>query len=129
MDHYTKHNVTKHEYTMHKYAYDLHIVNIPKIISYNEQEQIMIMEKINNMNISDYYGEKAYNVPKNIFKEIRNIIKILYDNNIQYPDITGYNFIEYQDSIWIIDFEHATFITPFVVEFIDGLNSWNPDFE
>ena len=125
---YTKYNVKKHEYIMHKYVYDLHVVNIPKIISYNEKEQIMIMEKINNMNISDFYGEKSHNVPKHIFNEIRNIIKILYDNNIQYPDITGYNFIDCDNKIWIIDFEHATFISPFVVDFINGTNTWNPEF-
>ena len=126
---YTKYNVKKHEYNMHKYVYNLHIVNMPKIISYDEKEQIMVMEKINNMNISDYYGEKSHNVPTHIFKEIRHIIKTLYNNDIQYPDITGYNFIDCDNKIWIIDFEHATFISPFVVDFINGTNSWNPEFE
>ena len=112
---------------MHKHVYDLHIVNTPRIISYDERNQVMTMERI-GMNVSDFYGEDHHDVPKKIFYEIRKIIKILYDNNIQYPDITGYNFIEYQNKIWIIDFEHATFICPFVNKFIGGLNEWNPDF-
>ena len=128
MDNYTKYNVTSHEYTMHKYIYDLDIVNMPKIISYDKDNKIMVMERINNMNISDFYGEESHHIPKHIFEEIRKIIKILYDNNIEYPDITGYNFIDYNNNIWIIDFEHATFISPFVKKFIDGLNAWNPDF-
>ena len=69
---------------------------------------------------------------KYLFDEIRKIIKILYTNNIMYPDITGYNFIEYDDKIWIIDFEHSkkqSKITDrFINKFINGLNKWNPKF-
>ena len=34
---YTKENVSLCEYKMHKLVYNLHIVNIPKIISYNKE--------------------------------------------------------------------------------------------
>ena len=68
------------------------------------------------------------------FDEIRTIIKALADNHIEYPDITGYNFIEYDKKIWIIDFEHSsifkkTMKDPFVNKFIFGSNKWNPDFK
>ena len=80
-------------------------------------------------------GENIINFSNNLIKEIRNIIKILYDNNIEYPDITGYNFIEIDNKLWIIDFEHASLIQnnklkdSFVIKFINGLNKWNPRFK
>lgn len=130
---YIKHNVPLHEYTMHKYVYDLNIVNIPEIISYDAEKRILTMRKIKNMNISDMYGENASNVDEDIFDKIRTIIKILAENNIEYPDITGYNFIEYNDKIWIIDFEHAKISkkieNKFINKFIRGLNKWNPEFK
>ena len=67
-------------------------------------------------------------------KKIQKIVKTLYDNNIVYPDITGYNFIEVDGKVWIIDFEHAEF-KPLVTDedehvklFINGYNEWNPEF-
>jgi len=134
-EYYTKQNVSFHEYQMHKYIYDLSQsinINVPRIINYNIESKTLIMEKINHMNISDYYGENINNIDNNIIDKIRDIITILYDHNIVYPDITGYNFIEHDGQIWIIDFEHASFMTnkkdTFVEEFINGLHSWNPRF-
>ena len=133
MDLYIKNNVMKHEYTMHQYVYNLNIVNTPKIISYNETSKTMTMERINNMCISDMYGEEATDVDEPVFDEVRKIIKCLYSNNIEYPDITGYNFIEYDKKMWIIDFEHASIsnhiTNPFIKEFIGGINIWNPEFK
>ena len=130
---FSKKNVSSHEYQMQKYIYDLNILNVPKIINYDSNNKILEMEKINNFNISDMYGENSENVPISIFSEIRNIINILYQNGITYPDITGYNFIENDNKIWIIDFEHSYFTNndnddKFVNEFINGLNEWNPYF-
>jgi len=131
---YTKQNVEEHEYKMHKHVYDLHIVNTPKIISYDKKTKIMVMEQIDNMNLSDMYGENDTDVDEYYFDEIRTIIKTLADNNIEYPDITGYNFIEYDNKIWIIDFEHSSIFKkimkdPFVNKFINGINKWNPEFK
>jgi tRNA A-37 threonylcarbamoyl transferase component Bud32 len=85
------------------------------------------------MNVSDYYGEKETNISPELFTKIRTIVKTLYDNNVVYPDITGYNFIEYDKRIWIIDFEHSNFkpllTDTFVVKFINGLDKWNPNFK
>ncbi len=130
---YVKNNVSLHEYAMHKYIQELEMFNIPKIIAYDTDRKILVMEKINFMCVSDFYGEDASCVPEKVFNEIRNIIKNLAKYNIEYPDITGYNFIEYDNKIWIIDFEHARTITgkinTFVSKFIDGLNEWNPNFK
>ena len=131
---FCKENVNNHEYQMHKHVYDLNIVNIPKIIKYDENTKTLHMEKIENYNISDMYGENSENVSSDLFSEIRDIIDKLYKKGITYPDITGYNFIESNNKIWIIDFEHSYFTNKnntdkFVISFIDGLNQWNPEFK
>jgi tRNA A-37 threonylcarbamoyl transferase component Bud32 len=52
---FVKKGVEMHEYKMHDYVYDLHIVNIPKIISYNKTKKELVMEKITGSNLSDFY--------------------------------------------------------------------------
>ena len=92
----------------------------------------MITDKIPNMSVSDFYGEGFLCVDNNTIDKIRETITILHQQHIVYPDITGYNFIEYDGKVWIIDFEHAHFMTNtknvFVERFIGGLQSWNPLF-
>ena len=75
---YIKHNVSLKEYEMHKHVQSLEIVNIPKILAYDRDTQVMLMERVNNMNVSDYYGEKATNITPDLFQKIRTIIKTLY---------------------------------------------------
>jgi tRNA A-37 threonylcarbamoyl transferase component Bud32 len=110
----------------------LGIVNIPKIYSYDKKNKILKMQRIPNMNISDKYGEESSNISKELFNKIRKVVKKLYLNNIEYSDITGYNFIEYQGKIWVIDFGHAYFnlniTNPFIKKFLKGLNSWNDEY-
>ena len=131
---YTKSNVEFHEYNMYNYIQQLNIVLVPKIINYDRQTKIMQMEKISGMSVSDFYGEEIEKVPNNIINRIRNIIHTLKLNNIIYPDITGYNFIKSNGELLIIDFEHVYFgfnsaqSDPFVEEFLNGTESWNPDF-
>jgi tRNA A-37 threonylcarbamoyl transferase component Bud32 len=134
-NYFTKFNVSEHEYYIHNYVYKLGIVNCPKIISYDWQNKVMVMEKIDNMSIADFYGADASKIPKHIFDEIRQIINALSEYNIEYIDITGYNFIEFQDKIWIIDFEHAEIrkkeMNHFLKKFLYDSNEeqyWNPDF-
>jgi tRNA A-37 threonylcarbamoyl transferase component Bud32 len=129
---YIKYNVEYKEYAIQQHVYNLRIVNVPKIYNYDNKE--LTMKKINNDCISNIYGENIENVPKKILSKIRNIIKKLYNNNIAYPDITGYNFMEDdKGKIWIIDFGHASLreelsTDPFILNFINGLNEWNPEF-
>jgi len=130
---FTKKNVSLKEYTIYQYIYSINIVNTPKPISYDKATNIMTMEKIPQLDISNMYGDSPNDIPEYIFDEIRKIITKLYDHNIIYPDITGYNFIEYDNKIWIIDFEHCECMPektdPFVFEFINGKNEWNPSFK
>jgi tRNA A-37 threonylcarbamoyl transferase component Bud32 len=131
---YIKENVSIHEFKMHQYVYNLNIVNIPKIYDYNKTTKRLVLQKIDNMCISDFYGEQSSDICDELFEKIQDIIKTLYAANIEYPDITGYNFIEKDDKIWIIDFEHSKYcINPkpknkFIQKFISGYNGWNPEF-
>ena len=133
---FTKNDVTLGEYNMHNYV--LHRLTryflVPSIVSYDRESKTLVMERISGMSIADFYGEDIATVPAHVLKKCRNIIATLWDYDIVYPDITGYNFIQDDDGfIWLIDFEHAYFFfdgdgDPFVRAFIGGLISWNPDF-
>lgn len=152
---YCKHDVSFKEFMMHDYIYNLSlssggIVNVPKIINYDVDAQIMTMENIPHMCVADFYGESASAIDEDLFARIRAIIRFLYSHHIIYPDITGYNFIEWKDKLWIIDFEHTDFskvvknclsedltenltenlTSDFVKDFVenDDYNEWNPDF-
>ena len=132
---FIKRSVSLKEYEMHKHVSELGIVNTPQIIAYNRETNTMVMERINHMCVSDYYGDKEKDISNELFSKIRGIIKTLWDNNIVYPDITGYNFIEYDNKIWIIDFEHSnfkplvkdTFVERFVTD--SKYKKWNPRFK
>ena len=69
-------------------------LNVPKIISYNERTKTMKTVCVGTSNVSDFYGEENHNVPTRIFNKVREVIQLLYDCGVVYPDITGYNFIE-----------------------------------
>lgn len=133
METWQKENVSLIEYNIYRRIESLNIVNIPPFISYDYVTNILSTQKIENMSIADFYGEDFKNVPQWIIDEIRAIIKILYNNGIYYPDITGYNFIEWNNRVWIIDFGHAhtdkTQIDPFILAFIGGHNGWNPHYK
>jgi len=97
---------------------------------------IIIMENLNEMCIADKYGEDPSKIPKLIWEQIRTILKILYHSEaIEYIDITGYNFIEKNGKVYIIDFGDAIYskqgkdINWFLKYFLDGHNGWNPDFQ
>jgi len=130
---YTKENVSLCEYKMHKYVYNLNIVNVPKIKNYNRKTKQLKMVRVGTMSLSDYYGENAEHIGDELFARIRNIIQTLYDHDILYIDITGYNFIENDNKLWIIDFEHATYNHPrksdeFIEKLLEGHHGWNPEF-
>tara|TARA_Y100001970_G_C14096321_1_gene782886 strand:- start:462 stop:896 length:435 start_codon:yes stop_codon:yes gene_type:complete len=132
---YVKQNVSHREYFMQKYVYQLNIVNVPEIIEYNDESKIMVMYKIGKHNLSDYYGENATDIPDNLFNQVVKIVRNLVLHGIEYPDLTGYNFIEdCNGKVGIIDFEHSSMMTSPQVNNIhiqnicNGHKKWNPDF-
>jgi RIO-like serine/threonine protein kinase len=141
---YVKKGVSKNEYKLYKLLQNLYSDFIPKLIHYDEKSEKLMMEKINHLSVSDMHTEDFNNVPPESIKKIRNIVKILYEDGFNYPDITGYNFIEDNNGkVWIIDFEHCfckgsnkilsnlekkqiQFIEDFVY---NDICSWNPEFK
>lgn len=132
---YVKQNVNHREWFMQKYVYKLNIVNVPEIIEYNDESKIMVMYNMGNHNLSDHYGENATDVPNKIFDQVIKIVRNLVLHGIEYPDLTGYNFIEdCNGKVGIIDFEHSSMMTSSQVNNIhiqnicNGYKKWNPDF-
>lgn len=120
------------------YNFSPKIIN--SIITFNKKDEKYIgnitMENLQEMCIADMYGENPKDIPKKIWDQIRVILKILYFNEgIEYIDITGYNFIEKNGKVYIIDFGDAIYskkdkeINWFLKYFLDGHNGWNPDFK
>jgi len=135
---YVKHKVEHSEYFMQKYVHQLNIVNVPEIIRYDERNKIMVMLKVGKNNLSDNYGENATDVPEELFDTVIKIVRTLVLHGIEYPDLTGYNFVEDTNiygKIWIIDFEHAKIaiskkITNIhIINICNGKQLWNPDFK
>jgi len=114
----------------------------PKILStyYDDKYYYIVMENLNSLCIADKYGENPENIPKQYWKQIKSIIQILYEcEGIEYIDITPYNFIEKNNEIYLIDFEHAHLtdkisVQPqnmFLKDFLENkeLMKFNPDFK
>ena len=118
----------------------------PKIIkTWTDTEYYYIlMEYLDELCLADKYGENSSDIPDELWNKMRDILIILYESEgIEYIDITGYNFIEKQNQIYLIDFGHARWTKPnnnnnklpsnwFLRKFIDYSNStneFNPDFK
>lgn len=107
----------------------------PRIIA-TDGSTWMETERIPCMNVADKYGE--HDVPQRVWKRIHEIVHALFHTlQMEYIDITGYNFIEDKTSrVWCIDYEHVTQRVSdkprnwFLRDFLDtpNMREWNPDF-
>jgi tRNA A-37 threonylcarbamoyl transferase component Bud32 len=106
----------------------------PRIINTDYKTYIK-MEKINNMCIAYMYGENFNDCPVQLRKDIYNILHTLYHEcDIEYVDVTPYNFIEDLDGrLWIIDFGDAIAVKKnwYLQDVFDNecVLEWNPDFK
>lgn len=131
---FVKTAVSEHEYSMQQYAY-LNNIPVPEIYSFSNN--VMTMQMLPGMTLDQRYGQ---NVPDSAFERVRELVIQMDEIGIDYPDLTGHNFMATYDQcnvvdrIWVIDFEHARRIrdrkqcSKFVRKFIDGHNGWNPQF-
>jgi RIO-like serine/threonine protein kinase len=94
------------------------------------------MEDLATPSIADVYGDSIDHLPEWIREEILGILYSLYTiGNIEYIDVTPYNFIEKDGVVWIIDFGHAREcqeeINPYLDELFANwsLTKWNPEFQ
>lgn len=144
---FIKKNVSENEYFIHEWVYYLiknnsnskenHInIKVPKIYNYDSENKRLSMQMIYGDNLSNIYGEDIENVPKKLINIIQKTINLMNSYLVEYPDITGYNFmLDKGEHLWIIDFEHAKCrdiqepTDNFVLKFINGTNEWNPEFK
>jgi len=107
----------------------------PRILGVEKKTQhwTIGMEDLEEMTLADLYGTDPDEIPNWIWDEIRKMVRTLLNTGIEYRDITGYNFIKKGDKIYMLDFGDARMKTDkldwFVKEFLDGENSWNPDYK
>jgi len=121
--------------TVAKYGFAPRIVDLHLTYDNNKYTGIIRMEHLDGMSLADMYTDNADKISTEIWDKIRMIIKTLYEKEgIEYIDITGYNFIEKDNHIYIIDFGDAKYtkqsekINSFLEKFLNGHNGWNPDF-
>ena len=128
---FVKTGVTPHEHEMHLHAHASGIP-VPTI-----KTCALKMEMLPGMNLADWYGED--DVPESAFERVRALVRRMVEAGIDFPDLTGYNFMAtYQDNevdrLWVVDFEHARRVPgeaqccDFVRDFLAGHNGWNPAF-
>jgi len=94
----------------------------------------IVMDDLEAECLAEIYGDDPDNIPQWIWNEIRSMIFTLMDQEgIEYVDITPYNFFEKDNRIYMIDFGDAKYSEGcpdwFLTEFLDGENSWNPDYK
>ena len=123
---------------VYKYGFTPKITDFK--LTYNELNKEYIgnitMEHLDALCLADIYSDNPKKIPNVIWDKIRQILQILYvEEGIEYIDITGYNFIEKDNKIYIIDFGDAKYtkkiekINWFLEDFLNGHNGWNPDFK
>ena len=145
MPHFVKKDVEYREYFLHSWVYSLVEnlnksketrvkIKVPKIIEYDQKNKILTMQQLNGDNLSNIFGDNLKDVPKEYINIIRNFIQILDAYLIDYVDITGYNFMLVKKHLYLIDFGHAKCrdkhvnTDKFIEKFINGEETWNPEF-
>ena len=110
----------------------------PKIaeVEYYDDTCKISMEHMEAECLANIYGDDPEEIPAWIWDQIRRMVTTLYEQEgIEYVDITPYNFIEKDDRIYMIDFGDARYtdknkaVDWFLREFMEGENSWNPDYK
>lgn len=79
----------------------------PSILE-TDNKTFITMEDLGAMNLADMYGESIEDIPESIKHDIWNILWALYSCcDMEYTDVTPYNFVEKDGRVWILDFGHA----------------------
>ena len=110
----------------------------PKIrkVFKEKSEWYVLMDNLGSGHtLSDIYGDSSECIPQSVWQEIRNMVEVLYeDYEIEYVDVSPYNFIDVDGKIWMIDFGDARFAKTnidmdwYLQDFLEGENMWNPDY-
>lgn len=99
-------------------------------------QSTIVMEHLDAPCLAEVYGDSIDDVPEWIKEEILDILYALRTiENIEYIDVTPYNFIEKDGVVWIIDFGHASPVSETPDEYLDEIlaewkiRKWNPVFQ
>lgn len=133
MSFYHKSNITQDEIFFHTRALSLGIA--PAICDVGRNW--VKMEHLNAHCLADKFGENPHDIPDAQWKQIHILIRrLFYQGNMEYIDITPYNFIEKNGVVWCIDYGHVKeregdipknwFLRDFIEN--DAMKEWNPDF-
>ena len=132
---YVKQDVSEQEYEFQRQSYALGYS--PEVIEYNAITKIMVVRRIDNMCVADWYGDSDEQTPDEVWVDIKRIVRGLYKAGLEYVDITGYNFVQDRaGKVWIIDFGHCRKVgcgskpDAFVQKFMkdESFKKWNPEF-
>ena len=112
------------------------LVNIAPPVYETNNTTYMVMEYIDGMTLAEKYGTDPEDLPNWVWDQIKFILRTLIEKcNIEYIDISPYNFIEKSGVIWCIDYEHAKpyrgkisnwFLKDLLTK--KHLKEWNPDY-
>ncbi len=96
------------------------------------------MENMGEMNLAEKYGDTMEDIPETIKRDVWNILWALYSScNMEYTDVTPYNFMEKDGRVWVVDFGHARKINggeidEWLLSVLNDesqmLSEWNADF-
>lgn len=96
----------------------------------------IVMEDLATPCIADTYGDRVDDLPDWVKDDIVDVLYTLRTLvNIDYIDVSPYNFIEKDGVVWIIDFGHARDSSDELDPYLDELfaawtlSKWNPDFQ
>ena len=109
---------------------------IDYLIGSNELQPSILVGIISEDRQFEFLSENENEETSNRYKKVGGSINLMNSYLVEYPDITGYNFmLDKGEHLWIIDFEHAKCrdiqepTDNFVLKFINGTNEWNPEFK
>lgn len=109
----------------------------PNILSVERQDDVfrVSMENLGQNTIYDLYGEEPDDVPDHVWKKIVEMLKMMYYTlDIEYVDITPFNFMYVNGKVYVIDFGDANYRVGDMNWFLQEvfayprLKQWNPDF-
>lgn len=110
-------------------------LNIAPPIFETNNTSFMVMLDLNELCLADKYGSNPSSIPPWIWKQVHYILnKLIKEGDMEYIDITPYNFVEKDGVVWCIDYGHASPFRGeirnwFLKEMLDKkLKRWNPDF-
>ncbi len=128
-----KGGLSKREISLQQEAARLGVAPAIHSIVKHNQMSVVLMTKIHGSSLADFYGSDP--IPGHVWDQVKSILQLLWNNGIEYKDITPYNFmLEHETGkVWIVDFGHARKVKmySFLCDILNGTghgDTWAPEF-